>query len=196
MKRLYFNSEKDFLEKLDGKVYAVSDKNGRYICDIIEDDYLKMLDLGILIDLDSNLDFCNMDVDSNAILTIDLGKKGISDFKEKFGLLIDIKRKDNIVYFRNSSIDYELDTLILNSSNNEIETSFLFLDGIAIEIESLETCIPVTNPMILTYPQKKQVFDNVRMRKQIEKYCGHSWEGDFYSIALLYGKKNSCRINL
>ena len=80
--------------------------------------------------------------------------------------------------------------------NNEIETSFLFLDGIAIEIESLETCIPVTNPMILTYPQKKQVFDNVRMRKQIEKYCGHSWEGDFYSIALLYGKKNSCRINL
>ena len=89
MRRLYFSSEKDFLKELDGKVYAVSDKNGRYLCDVIEDDYLKLSDLGILEDVDSDLIYSDLDVDSDVILTIDLGEKGCADFKNKFGLYVD-----------------------------------------------------------------------------------------------------------
>ena len=91
MKRLYFSSKEAFLKKLDGKVYAVCDKNGRYLCDVIEDDFQKLLDAGILVDLCDNLDYTDIDTDSDVILTLDLGEKGYNDFREKYGLLIDIK---------------------------------------------------------------------------------------------------------
>lgn len=190
MKRLYFKSERHFLQELDGKVYAVSDKNGRYLCDVIEEDYLKLLDVGILVDYDISIDEKNMDMDSNVTLTIDMGEKGCSEFKDKFGLLIDIEGKEKNDCLKNFSIDYELDSLILKSSKDEQETAFVFMDGVAIQIKSLDVCIPVTNPVILTYPHKSEVFNNVRMRKDIERYCGYSWDGDYYSIALLYGKEN------
>ena len=189
MRRLYFKSERDFLEELDGKVYAVSDKNGRYLCDVIEDDYLKLLDLGILADLCSDLNYRDLNVDSDVVLTIDLGESGYADFKEKFGLYITIMGKKRLVSTANFSMDYELDTLILKSAENEMETPFVFMDGIAIEIKSLDECIPVTNPKILVYPHKSRVLNNVRMRNEIEAYRGYSWEGDYYSIALLYGKE-------
>ena len=72
MKRLHFRNEKAFLEKLDGKVYAVCDKNGRYLCDVIEEDYLRLIDAGVLINLDDNLDVFNN-------LVLDL-----ANFKEVF----------------------------------------------------------------------------------------------------------------
>lgn len=190
MKRLYFKSERHFLQELDGKVYAICDKNGRYLCDVIEEDYVKLLDLGILVDYDINIDDKNMDMDSNVILTIDMGEKGYSEFKDKFGLLIDIEGEKQSDRFKNFSIDYELDSLILESSKDNMEIPFVFMDGIAIQVKSLDTCIPVANPVILTYPQKNEVFNNVRMRMNIERYSGHSWNGDYYSIALLYGKEN------
>lgn len=189
MKRLFFRSEKDFLEELDGKVYAVSDKNGRYLCDVIEDDYLKLLDAGVLVDLDSDLGYTNIDTDCNVMLSLDLGDKGCNDFKEKFGLLIDIREKRPKMSSRESAIEYVVDNLILNSSGDELETSFVFMDGIAIQIESLESCIPVPNPIILTYPRIKEVYNNVRMRDEIDSYRSHSWDGDCYSIALLYGEE-------
>ena len=187
MKRMYFKSEKDFLQELDGKVYAVSDKNGRYLCDVIEDDYLKLLDIGILDDLNNGWEYC--DVDSNAILTIEMGEKGYEDFKEKYGLLVEIEGKNNPKSLEKFSIDYELDSLVLKSDENEMETPFVFMDGIAIEIKSLDECVPVTNPVILIYPHKKDVLNNVRMREAIENYRGLPWDGDFYSIALLYGEE-------
>lgn len=186
---MYFKSEKDFLQELDGKVYAVSDKNGNYLCDIIEDDYFKLSDLGILVDMGSDLNCCDLDVDSDVILTIDLGENGYVDFKEKFGLYIEIKGKKRMFPISNLSIDYELDSLVLKSSKYEMETSFVFMDGIAIEIKSLDECIPVPNPVILIYPHKKEVLNNVRMREAIANYRGHPWDGDFYSIALLYGEE-------
>lgn len=189
MKRMYFKSEKDFLNELDGKVYALSDKNGHYLCDIIEDDYLKLLDSGIIVDLNNDWDYCDLDADSDIVLTIDMGEKGHDAFKEKFGLVIEIEGKVNSKSSESLSIDYELDSLMLKSSEDEIETSFVFMDGIAIQIKSLDVCIPVTNPIILTYPRKNEVFNNVRMREDIENYRGLPWDGDFYSIALLYGEE-------
>ena len=189
MKRMYFKCEKDFLQELDGKVYAVSDKNGHYLCDILEDDYKKLLDIGILDDLNNNWEYCDMDADSDVVLTIEMGEKGYEDFKEKYGLLVEIEGKNNPISLGNFSIDYELDSLILKSSKDDMETTFVFMDGIAIQIESLDVCIPVANPVILIYPHKKEVLNNVRMREAIENYRGHSWDGDFYSIALLYGEE-------
>lgn len=189
MKRLYFSSEETFLKELDGKVYAVCDKNGRYLCDVIEDDYLSLLDAGILVNLCDNSDYTDMDTDSDVIITLDLGEKGYNDFREKYGLLIDIKGKQPNISFKEFPISLEIDNIILKSSVDESETSFVFMDGIAIQIESLESCIPVVNPIVLTYPNKKKVINSVRMREEIESYRGHSWDGDYYSIALLYGKE-------
>lgn len=190
MKKFIFNSEEAFLEELDGKVYAICDKQGRYLCDVIEEDYLKLIDAGVLIDLDVNRDYTLIGADSDYMLAMDLSKKGIDEFKERFGLFIEIRGERKKICSKEFSIDYEVDYLILKSSPDESETPFVFLDGIAIQIDSLESCIPVTRPIILTYPQKHDVFNNVRMRNEIEDYRGHSWEGDYYSIALLYGEES------
>lgn len=187
MKRLFFRNEEAFLEKLDGKVYAVCDKQGHYLCDVIEEDYLRLIDAGILIDLDENRDYTLMEADCNCMLTLDLSKKGNNDFIERFGLFIEIKGEQQKICFKECIVDYEVDNLILKSSFDESETPFVFLDGIAIQIESLESRVPVVHPIILTYPHKQDVLNSVRMRNEIENYRGLSWEGDLYSIALLYG---------
>lgn len=189
MKRMYFKTYGDFLQELDGKVYAVSNKNGHYLCDIIEDDYLKLLESGIIVDLNDNWKYCSLNADSDIVLTIAMGEEGLSDFKEKFGLAIEIEERGHSESLGNLSIDYELDSLILKSSEDEMETSFVFMDGIAIQINSLDMCTPAINPVILTYPRKNEILNNVRMREEIENYRGHSWNGDFYTIALLYGEE-------
>ena len=193
MKRLCFNSTEAFLNELDGKVYAICDKNGRYLCDVVEDDFLRLLDARILVNLDESRDNTLMEADSNVIITLDLSEKGYNDFKEKYGILIDIVGESHTSNFKEYSIDYEIDNLILKSSTDESETAFVFMDGIAIQLESLDSCIPVTHPIILTYPHKKDVLNNVKMREEIENYRGHSWDGDCYSIALLYGKESKLK---
>lgn len=194
MKRLRFSSTETFLKEFDGKVYAVCDINGRYLCDVIEEDCLKLLDSGILVDLDENRDYTQTEADCNVMITMDLGEKGNCDFKEKYGLLIEIMGENHTTHNKDYTIDYEIDNLILKSSIDETETSFVFLDGIAIQIESLDSRIPVPQPVILTFPHKKEVFNNVRMRREIERFRGHSWDGDIYSIALLYGKESKLKI--
>ena len=189
MKRMCFISEEAFLEKLDGKVYAVCDKQGRYLCDVVEEDYLRLIDAGILVNLDENRDYTLMEADCNYILTIDLGEKGRNDFKERFGLSIEIEGEHDKIRFKEFTLDYEIDNIILKSSKDESEISFVFLDGIAIQIESLESLVPTKSPIILTYPHKREVNNSVKMRDEIECYRGHSWDGDCYSIALLYGEE-------
>lgn len=49
-------------------------------------------------------------------------------------------------------LQYEIDELILFGSGYEDEIPFIFMDGIAIQIENP---IPVKSPIILTNPQKK-----------------------------------------
>ena len=193
MKRLYFRSEEAFLEKLDGKVYAVCEKNGRYLCDVVEEDYLRLIEAGVLINLDDNRDYTLMEADCNYMITLDLSENGKADFIERLGLFIDIDGKKQTICFSDYSIDYEIDNLILKSSKDESETAFVFMDGIAVQIESLESCVPVVQPVILTYPHKKEVCNSLKMREEIEDYRGNSWAGDIYSIALLYGKETKLR---
>lgn len=88
----------------------------------------------------------------------------------------------------NRLLQYEIDELILSSSKDDEETPFIFMDGVAIQIESVDNPVPTKSPVILTYPQKSEVLRNCRMRNAIEIYRGHIWDGDYYSIALKYGK--------
>jgi hypothetical protein len=88
-------------------------------------------------------------------------------------------------------LQYELDELILSDSKNEDEIPFVILDGIAVQVESIEHPIPVKSPIILTFPQKDEIKHNSQMRSEIEEYIGNKWDGDFYSIALKYGQENS-----
>ena len=87
-------------------------------------------------------------------------------------------------------LQYEIDELILFGSGYEDEIPFIFMDGIAIQIENIENPIPVKSPIILTYPQKNDVKKDSNMRTEIANYIGHEWDGDFYSIALKYGQVN------
>ncbi len=36
MKKLYFPTQQEFLDELNGQVYAISDNTGHYVCDILE----------------------------------------------------------------------------------------------------------------------------------------------------------------
>lgn len=93
----------------------------------------------------------------------------------------------------NKYLQYEINEMILSSSVNEEETPFVFMDGIAIQIESIDNPIPVKSPVILTYPRKDEVIANSKMCKEIANFRGYEWDGNFYSIALKYEKVNSIK---
>ena len=90
-------------------------------------------------------------------------------------------------------LQYEIDELILSGYGYEEEIPFVFMDGIAIQIESVDNPNPVKSSIILTYPKKDEVKRNDKMRIEIEDYTGHEWDGDLYSIALKYGQVNSLK---
>lgn len=51
MKTLNFDSESDFLNALDGKVYCIADEHcERFVCDLLEEDYTYFLDKGYILD--------------------------------------------------------------------------------------------------------------------------------------------------
>ena len=89
MKTLYFDSKQFFLQTLDGKVYAVCDKNGHFLCDILEDDYIKLTDANIIVDLDDNLDYPAIGGASNILLRIDVDENDLQEFKEQYGVCIE-----------------------------------------------------------------------------------------------------------
>lgn len=91
------------------------------------------------------------------------------------------------------AIKYEIDELILSGSDSDEEIPFAFMDGIAVQVESIEHPIPAKSPVILIYPQKDDVKKDSNMRTEIANYIGHEWDGDFYSIALKYGQVNSLK---
>ena len=88
-------------------------------------------------------------------------------------------------------MQYEIEELILSSSVTEEETPFVFMDGIAIQIESVDNPIPVKSPVVLTYPRKEEVMKSNKMRNEIANFRGIEWDGDSYSIAMKYGKISS-----
>ena len=93
MKRLDFKDEQDFLSSLDGKVYAISNGDGSYLCDILEVDYVRMLDEGVCVNLDDTDDMLTESVNvkdsfSQYILTQTLNQFEQFVFKEMFGVEI------------------------------------------------------------------------------------------------------------
>lgn len=93
MKRLDFKDEQDFLSALDGKVYAISNGDGSYLCDILEVDYVRMLDEGVCVNLDDTDDVLTESVNvkdsySQYILTQTLNQFEQFMFKEMFGVEI------------------------------------------------------------------------------------------------------------
>lgn len=62
-----------------------------FLCDILEDDYITLTDANILVDLDDDLDYPRIDGDSNILLKVCMDENGLVDFKEKYGVLIEIK---------------------------------------------------------------------------------------------------------
>lgn len=61
------------------------------MCDILEDDYITLTDANILVDLDDDLDYPRIDGDSNILLKVCMDENGLADFKEKYGVLIEIE---------------------------------------------------------------------------------------------------------
>ena len=93
MKRLDFNNEQDFLSALDGKVYAISNGDGSCLCDILEVDYVRMLDEGVCVNLDDTDDVLTESVNvkdsySQYVLTQTLNPFEQFMFKEMFGVEI------------------------------------------------------------------------------------------------------------
>lgn len=93
MKRLDFNNEQDFLSALDGKVYAISNWDGSYLCHILEVDYIRMLDEGVCVNLNDTNDMLTESVNvkdsfSQYILTQTLNQFEQFVFKEMFGVEI------------------------------------------------------------------------------------------------------------
>ena len=86
------------------------------------------------------------------------------------------------------SLKYEIDSLILSSSQDDEETPFVFMDGVAIQIESIDNPIPIKSPIVLVYPRVDKIRGNKRMQNEIEYYRGHAWDEDYYSVALKYGQ--------
>ena len=97
MRKLYFKDENEFLSALDGKVYAISNGDGNYLCDILEDDYLMLLDDGICVNLDV-MDYSpSLNVRnsySQYILTQTLNPFKELLFKEAFGVDIIIMNEE------------------------------------------------------------------------------------------------------
>lgn len=97
MKEFIFDTEKAFLEKLDGKVYAVCNRCGRIICDILEDDYIKLVNDGTLIDKTRMAHVDTFDrCDSDYILANTANESDETTFIEKYGVRIIIK-EDSIL---------------------------------------------------------------------------------------------------
>lgn len=99
MKLLRFFTEAEFIAQLDGKVYAISNANGAYLCDVLEDDYVKLLDDGLCVNLDDGDDFLvglvrhgleTKEPYSQYVLTQRLNLFEEVMFKEHFGVQIEI----------------------------------------------------------------------------------------------------------
>lgn len=43
-----FSAEREFIDMLDGKVYAIMDANGKFICNVQEEDWMVLSDKGYI----------------------------------------------------------------------------------------------------------------------------------------------------
>lgn len=97
MREFVFDTERAFLDKFDGKIYAVSDGMGKYICDILEEDYITLSNGNVLIDMNAE-PYHNLvaNADSDYILYNVSDYNSEKQFTEKYGIRIIIKEKQTL----------------------------------------------------------------------------------------------------
>ena len=97
MRVLNFDTEKEFLKKLDGKVYGICNCTGEIICDILEEDFIKLVDDGTIIDRTGTIDpsFYSQ-YTSDYILANVSDKSHETNFIEKYGVMIKIKEDSSL----------------------------------------------------------------------------------------------------
>lgn len=88
MKKLYFPTEQEFLNELDGQVYAISDNKGHYVCDILEKDYLDLVYDGEVVNLDESSLFEGLKSFSQYVLVWDKNDVQLARFKDDYGVQI------------------------------------------------------------------------------------------------------------
>lgn len=94
MREFVFDTERDFLDKLDGKIYAVSDRSGKYVCDILEEDFIRLTDSNILIDMNTE-PYHNfvVNAESDYILPNVSDYIAAKQFSSKYGIRITINEQ-------------------------------------------------------------------------------------------------------
>lgn len=111
MKRLEFPTQEAFLKELDGEVYAISDNKGKFVCDILEEDYLKLRENGEVVNLDTSRPKKLQGVKSFSqyVLYDDYTDVMLARFKEQYGVEIVIASEKKLIYVAvvNTTIDYE-----------------------------------------------------------------------------------------
>lgn len=97
MRELVFDTERTFLDMFDGKIYAVSNGTGKYICDILEEDYITLTNSKVLIDMNTK-PYHNLveNADSDYILYKVSDYNSEKQFKEEYGINIIIKESQTI----------------------------------------------------------------------------------------------------
>ena len=102
MKKLYFPTEQEFLNELDGQVYAISDNKGRYVCDILEKDYLDLVYDGEVVNLDTSSLFEGLKSFSQYVLVWDKNDVQLARFKDDYGVQIVIMDADKGYTLKNA----------------------------------------------------------------------------------------------
>lgn len=111
MKKLEFPTQEAFLKELDGEVYAISDNKGKFVCNILEEDYLKLRENGEVVNLDTSRPKKLQGVKSFSqyVLYDDYTDVMLARFKEQYGVEIVIASEKKLIYVAvvNTTIDYE-----------------------------------------------------------------------------------------
>ena len=91
MKHLRFFTEAEFLAQLDGKVYAVCNYDGTYLCDVLEETLVDLLDRKVIANKYDEEDFhFQFPLQSDYGCRIQLNIFEQYMFREFFGVQIDI----------------------------------------------------------------------------------------------------------
>lgn len=97
MKKYVFKTERAFLNRFDGKIYAVCNSMGKIICDITEVDYLTLVNKGELIDKchEQNHDLFPNSESDYILINVKNKIEGLQ-FKTIYGVEISIVKNNSI----------------------------------------------------------------------------------------------------
>lgn len=199
MKKLTFKNEEEFLNKLDGQVYAISKDDGDYICDILEEDYIKLLDAGVLIDLNENPDYEGRGgvPFSDYIIVIQMTDEGYEQFKEKYGVEIEYSGGDELGKTE-EKIGYTIENEILNDgANYQAQAVLAWLRGRIYEVQNATVdnkgCdFDVDVVRYNNYREQGYIVSLYNTKKDCSTHYAFYEHRNSDSICIVKFKKNNC----